>query len=150
MAKHTDWTKAELLAKAGELGLSPSPGATKTALIDSVDRAEQARAIATGVPAGAADFGDLPDEVEPAPEPESLTSLPSPDDEPEPRNAIPPPPNAGQLPPPATRWRLVRDLTMIRGGVPVTLKAGRLLLSSQYDLGAIRLAGGELEAVPEG
>lgn len=149
MAKHTDWTKAELLAKAEELGVQVRPGATRADLLVVVDEAEQARTLASGEPSGASDFGDLPDEVEPAPEPEArVTSLdPA---LPEPPPLLPPPPNAGRLPPPATRWRLKADLSMVVGGVPIQLRAGRELLSSQYDLGALRLAGGELEPVPEG
>jgi len=148
MAKHTDWTKAELLAKAVELGAEVRPGSTKADLLVVVDEAEQARALATGVPSEASDFGDLPDEVEPAPEPEPhFTDV---ETEPLAPPPPPPPPNAGRLPPQATRWRLKADLSVVVCGIPIQLRAGRELLSSQYDMDRLRLAGAELEPVAEG
>jgi len=107
--------------------------ATKTQLVEALQAADKDR----GDPA---DFGDLPPKTEAPddfapPEPPKTASTPA--------VKIPPDPaDPADLPPEPKRYKLTNDITHIQNGLPTLLRAGAILLATEYDLEAVKKSGG--------
>lgn len=94
-------------------------------------------------PANASDFGDLPETSEapdayepPAPPPSTDVAA---------AVKIPPDPveiTPENAPPEPRRYKLTNDIDYPQGGMPVRMKAGKILTTDEYDMNVVKAAGG--------
>jgi hypothetical protein len=91
-----------------------------------------------------ADYGDLPEDVEHAPdEPEPVEDeYQPPTKPPSPPPIHPPEEELGPEPDPPMAYQLTNDITVINNGVPSQLKAGRILWDHIDDIEKVKAAKG--------
>jgi len=137
MTNYTEWSVSELRDRARALGVTGINTLRKGELIAAVEEAE------ARLPKDPADFGDMPDGIEAAPDDEAPAPPPEPAPAPEPA------PEIGPEPDPPDRFRLMSDITLSIGGLPRKLFAGKILDGTQYDLDDVKVAGGVLVPILE-
>jgi hypothetical protein len=126
---------------AKDAGIEPGDGWKKQDYVDALDAHDKGRKAVE-------DLGDLPPPSQAPDEGEEAAFTPS--TKPPPAPAPPPPPpsleDAADIPPeqmPATpkRYKLMNDVTWVKRGLPVKLKAGRIMADNEYDIEGLKAKG---------
>jgi hypothetical protein len=127
---------------AEEAGIEPESGWKKQDFVDALEAHDKGRSAAEELgdlppPSQAPDESDGKPAFQPSTKPPPAPKPPPPPPSPEDAANIPP----EKMPPTPKRYKLMNDVTWVRDGLPVKLKAGRILQDNHYDIPGLKAKG---------